>query len=248
MIRRPPRSTLLPYTTLFRSACGCALAAGVDLAKSDVRKRRAREETVRDEPIARAARSTGEIVPDDLKVVDGYVREVGAPGTFADGPDVRRTGLQPIVHANITTAVQLDTGLLEADPCGIRRATHRDEEVAALDPLLSGGRPHEDRHILAGSAVHTQSLSFHETLDPFGAENPMYLLRNVGILLAQKLRRMLDDRHAAAEATVRLGEFETDIATAEDDKMWRYVVEFQRLAIWERVGRAQAGNVRGRSP
>src|SRR2546430_4039478 len=26
MIRRPPRSTLFPYTTLFRSACGAALA------------------------------------------------------------------------------------------------------------------------------------------------------------------------------------------------------------------------------
>src|SRR2546426_7119669 len=29
MIRRPPRSTLFPYTTLFRSACDtCAMAAG----------------------------------------------------------------------------------------------------------------------------------------------------------------------------------------------------------------------------
>src|SRR5256885_13199616 len=26
MIRRPPRSTLFPYTTLFRSACGSSLA------------------------------------------------------------------------------------------------------------------------------------------------------------------------------------------------------------------------------
>src|SRR5690348_17417630 len=29
MIRRPPRSTLFPYTTLFRSACGGARADGV---------------------------------------------------------------------------------------------------------------------------------------------------------------------------------------------------------------------------
>src|SRR2546421_8364977 len=28
MIRRPPRSTLFPYTTLFRSACGLEHAAG----------------------------------------------------------------------------------------------------------------------------------------------------------------------------------------------------------------------------
>src|SRR5581483_12302163 len=28
MIRRPPRSTLFPYTTLFRSTCGCVRRAG----------------------------------------------------------------------------------------------------------------------------------------------------------------------------------------------------------------------------
>src|SRR3712207_8212956 len=32
MIRRPPRSTLFPYTTLFRSAVGAELEAGLDLA------------------------------------------------------------------------------------------------------------------------------------------------------------------------------------------------------------------------
>src|SRR3712207_8451095 len=29
MIRRPPRSTLFPYTTLFRSSCTCRFAWGV---------------------------------------------------------------------------------------------------------------------------------------------------------------------------------------------------------------------------
>src|SRR2546430_6155826 len=40
MIRRPPRSTLFPYTTLFRSPCGPSLAlqAGCfgDIAKADL--------------------------------------------------------------------------------------------------------------------------------------------------------------------------------------------------------------------
>src|SRR5258708_25087270 len=33
MIRRPPRSTLFPYTTLFRSAAGVLLRAGTDEQK-----------------------------------------------------------------------------------------------------------------------------------------------------------------------------------------------------------------------
>src|SRR2546426_4341497 len=37
MIRRPPRSTLFPYTTLFRSA------SGVDLVRRNLRPRGARE-------------------------------------------------------------------------------------------------------------------------------------------------------------------------------------------------------------
>src|SRR5256885_7936795 len=47
MIRRPPRSTLFPYTTLFRSiagrasdaARGCARSIGAERARDDVRAR-----------------------------------------------------------------------------------------------------------------------------------------------------------------------------------------------------------------
>src|SRR5690349_21988152 len=38
MIRRPPRSTLFPYTTLFRSLCWVALDRGIALAESSLRK------------------------------------------------------------------------------------------------------------------------------------------------------------------------------------------------------------------
>src|SRR2546422_6493365 len=34
MIRRPPRSTLFPYTTLFRSDCCCPITSGGTVAKS----------------------------------------------------------------------------------------------------------------------------------------------------------------------------------------------------------------------
>src|SRR3712207_9420436 len=40
MIRRPPRSTLFPYTTLFRSACSSTLPSAAALAET-MRRRRA---------------------------------------------------------------------------------------------------------------------------------------------------------------------------------------------------------------
>ena len=52
---------------------------------------------------------------------------------------------------------------------------------------------------------------------------------------------MLDDRHAAAEATVRLGQLEADVAAAEHDQMRRHIVEFQSLDIRERPRRSRPG-------
>src|SRR5438105_12080304 len=45
MIRRPPRSTLFPYTTLFRSACRQAWRKGCRLACRSSAKRRSEEHT-----------------------------------------------------------------------------------------------------------------------------------------------------------------------------------------------------------
>ena len=45
---------------------------------------------------------------------------------------------------------------------------------------------------------------------------------------------MLDDRDAAAEATVSLGQLEADVAAAEHDQMRRHIVELQSLDMGER--------------
>src|SRR3712207_7214616 len=61
MIRRPPRSTLFPYTTLFRSLAGvgrqafdvAALSLGVDGVERQARLARARQPGEHHEPLAR---------------------------------------------------------------------------------------------------------------------------------------------------------------------------------------------------
>ena len=89
-----------------------------------------------------------------------------------------------------------------------------------------------------------QGLGRQQEFDAFVAEDPLHLLGDVGILPAHELRPGLDDRHAAAEATIGLRQFEADIAAAEHDQMRRQVVELQRLDMRERPGRLEAGNVR----
>src|SRR3712207_8861839 len=99
MIRRPPRSTLFPYTTLFRSSEGTAKAS-VDrkriLARS--RRRTLLLEAVRDEPLVEASQRD----PRDRSVGDGEKREV-AEG-HEDRLDRKSTRLNSS-HANISYAV-----------------------------------------------------------------------------------------------------------------------------------------------
>src|SRR6516225_1615872 len=84
------------------------------LAQSDVSEGRIREHTVGNQPIARAAVAAGEIVPDDPKIIVGYVRKLRTAGTFAHGPDIGCRCLKPLIDANVATGVQLDAGPVRA--------------------------------------------------------------------------------------------------------------------------------------
>src|SRR5262245_47796513 len=206
----------------------------VALAQSNVGQWRIREQAVRDQPVAGAAVAAGKIVFDDSEVVDRGVREVWGPGAFANSPDVWRGRLEPVVDTHVAPSVELDPGLLEADPGRVGCAPYGHEDVAAFDPSLAGCRARQDRHLLSRPTVHAERLGPDETFDALGAQDPLHFTGDVGIFLAEKLRPLLDDRHATAEATVRLAEFETDIASAEHDQVWRHVVEFERLDAGER--------------
>src|SRR2546430_6591704 len=84
MIRRPPRSTLFPYTTLFRSGIPTTLAAGVNPLKE-----------------LRAAKLTA-----DMKHSHGVQRRVGKIKEFAkaDQQDRKSTRLNSS-HSQISYAV-----------------------------------------------------------------------------------------------------------------------------------------------
>src|SRR5256885_15960350 len=75
MIRRPPRSTLFPYTTLFRSVPGCGLPASEAEERSPSRVSSEVGEPMAGEPVA----STGESVAVGLLVMSS-VREAGYGG------------------------------------------------------------------------------------------------------------------------------------------------------------------------
>ena len=80
---------------------------------------------VRNQPIPRAALPSGQIVPDDPKIIDGDVRKLWAAGAFPYRLDIGRRRLQPLIDANVATTIELDAGLLKPDPGSVRNAARR---------------------------------------------------------------------------------------------------------------------------
>jgi hypothetical protein len=66
---------------------------------------------------------------------EGYVRNCGS-SAFPDGPDLGARRLQPLVHPNVATIVQLTPASCKPDPVGVRSAPRRDKMRFSLDLLL----------------------------------------------------------------------------------------------------------------
>src|SRR2546425_13285730 len=98
MIRRPPRSTLFPYTTLFRSS---RLVGEVLRGNLDVRSARARVSAARSDRV----RSVLDLTPSATLAV-GYSRQrlssASFPGSFGAFPD------QNVWDAGVNTSWDLD--------------------------------------------------------------------------------------------------------------------------------------------
>src|SRR5262245_61475270 len=105
-------------------------------------------------------------------------------------------------------------------------------------------RAHGKADCFSRAAVDVESLARYEHVNSFVTEHPLHLSRNVRVLPAHQLRPMLDDRHAAAEAAVCLGQFEPDIAPAEYEQMRRHVVKLQRLDMGKWSDSLEARNAR----
>src|SRR3712207_9521596 len=102
MIRRPPRSTLFPYTTLFRSGRGAGAPRG---GRHQVDDRARALPAHRHERAARAVEAAGEVGRHDaLPVLYRGVPEAPPRGVDAGVVDRKSTRLNSS-HANISYAV-----------------------------------------------------------------------------------------------------------------------------------------------
>src|SRR5262249_19904884 len=183
------------------------------------------EHAIWDQPIAGAAISSCEIVTDDSKIVFGDVRELRTAGALTEGPYIWRTCLQSTIDANVTAFVQFDAGLLESNSGGIRNAPSRNQDVAAVNVLLTREGSHVKRYLVSRSPADLEQLRPHTNLNTFLDENAAHFLCDVDVLTSQELRTGLDDRHIAAEATKSLCHFQARVTASDHDQVLRQIIE-----------------------
>src|SRR2546426_4936810 len=140
MIRRPPRSTLFPYTTLFRSRdCGAGDEPRVDLGRERLARRPAIDALVRRHVVVVTA-----VADDDVALVDGPAvrrieRHPARRRRVELDPGVALRGLAlPAVH------VQVAADVAAGDAAETQPAEHQVGEglahaLAQLEEIL--GRP-----------------------------------------------------------------------------------------------------------
>jgi hypothetical protein len=120
-----------------RNAGEDTLAFRFTFAEPDASERGIGEHAIRNQPIAGAAISSCQIVTYDSKIVFGYVRELWTASAFPDRPYVRRACLQSVIDANVTAPVHFNARLLQSNSVGIGNAAGRDQDVAAVNALLT---------------------------------------------------------------------------------------------------------------
>jgi hypothetical protein len=138
----PMIGSLRPEYRIHRQPCNAgddALTFRFAFAQPDAGKRGISEHAIGNQPITGAAVSSRQIVTYDSKIVFRNVRELWAAGAFPHRPYFWRSGLEPIVNADVTTTVQLNAGLFKSNSGGIRSAPSRDQHVAAVYELVTEG-------------------------------------------------------------------------------------------------------------
>ncbi len=117
----------------------------------------------------------GEVVADDSEIIQRGVRERRTPRAFADRPDIRRSGFEPVVHPHKAARSEFHAGQFQSDTRRIGRPARGDKDVAGNDRSLSPGSSHRQPDLGPGSPFRTDNLRGCNHVDSIRHQNSLYL-------------------------------------------------------------------------
>ena len=174
------------------------------------------------------------------------MREGAATIRVTQRPDMRQIGTELIIDANKATRINRYTCLVEAQIVSVGGAPDGKQQMRALNFLrgICVADTHRHALIFAGNGQVFRIALHH---NPFCFQNRLNGRRHGFIFTRNQSWPGLDDRHAAAKATVGLCKLQADIAAANNDQMLRQKIDVHHAGIGEVVHPTQARNIRHRS-
>ncbi len=216
------------------------MGRGLRFVQPDVGQFRVGEQAVGDESAPRGAVAARQVIQHDAAIVFADVGELRTAGGFARRPDVRRGRLQFVVDANIAALVQFDARGGQVEPIGVERAAGRDQDIGGCERLLRLSAANAEDYAVARTALDLAHLGLQQDFDSLVLHQFQNRLRDVAVFAVEQARAALNDGHAAAEPPHGLGEFQTDVAAAENDQVFRQAFKIQGFDVRHRLGGGEA--------
>ena len=205
--------------------------------------------TVRNEPAARGSAAAGEVVKHDAAIVFADVRELRAAGRLASRPDVRGGCLKALVDADVAARIEFDTCSVAIQPVGVGRSAGRHENVGGFErPARLPRNGPVAVTISPEWPVTFRTSDLQQDLDALILHQLQKTGRHIGVFPFEEPRAALDDRDAAAEPPHGLGEFQADVAAAEDDEVLGQAFQVQGFDVRHRPGDGEPGHIGDAAP
>ena len=139
--------------------------------------------------------------------------------------------------------IGLDACLVQAEIIGVGSSADGKQQVTADDAPWLFATVEADCDTVA-VALDGDALGVQTDCDPFLLENLPDRIGHIFVLARDEALGHFDDGHFAAEATVHLREFESDIAAADDEQMIRQKVHLHHAAVRQKRDLIEPRHVR----
>src|SRR5580658_7275007 len=168
--------------------------------------------------------------------------EMWASGTVSDGPDALGGRLQTLVHLDVALFGCFHPRLVEADAARIWSTSSSYQKVSAFQRMLVSVTRAKEPDRLARVALDEGYFCICHDCDTFVAAHFFQSLRDILVFVVREAAISVDQRHLGAETAEGLGEFESNIASAQNQKMFGDVIKFQGLDVGKRLHLGQSWN------
>ncbi len=183
-----------------------------------------------------------EVGGDDFEVVVGGVGEGAFAVAVTHGPDAGDAGAELVVDVDVAAFVGGDAGFVEAEVAGVGLAAYGEQDMGSVVLWISGVAVDVDEDAVR-RGFEGDALGVEADVDAFGFEDLFDGRGYVFVFMRDEARAFFDDGDFAAEAAEDLGEFEADVAAADDDQMRGEFFEVEDGGVDEIGDLVDAGHV-----